>query len=803
MGKVFGSQGHIRNPGYLNDGTVVELNRSATELMRKAADAAKACKVDPEGIIVEFIPPQDTAEVPAKDGAIPTPGRQISMGDEHGLLPTPLEAVAKLSNPSVEDKESLPTAQLPYAYEQWLVNIKGLSNTVGNIYRQALLLADRTLRQDTPSFSLLTETPEMIRTSFAKLKLGGGLSAARISQFRMAIEYYAQFREAKPSVSSEADVPSRQTKIVVSNEVDQRLHAFEQWLENEQQLAEPTARSYRSAIKTSEEYIQENGLSLVLILGGAEQVSKAAHDLLLRDDYLERNIRQNNRYRAALNQYIRFLNSTGAEGALITEDRKEEVDESPEPESPRWAELIAKRFPRGWKPSYLTLQKIRMYWQADFDEEMSEDDEAITRHVMNSCVVYEGTAYAPESVLTEEAREELFTYVDRAFEEGAVKISLSALYNAHTELFSDQCMYDSEMLKAYLLFAGQEHCIVEGDHIVRERGAQFDISQALYDLYMEAGMPISFAEVYKRFPHEDHRSLIDRVKADRRFVYDHMEDGWAFWFAMDLLDLSNSELEAIVQIIEAEIAEKQFMTSSELRSAIEAQMPDLYERFGGFSWIGCRDSIARKLGHRFYFHGAIISRPGREMLAGDVFREYARRHAPLKVDQLWQLCGDMSSTMTIRWESVFEVASRISATDIVPNAWLHFDVEAIDRVLGTFMDEDYLPLSGVTSFTMFPDCGVPWNAYVLEMYVYQFSRRYRLEHTGFAATGLAGVIVRKDSRFQSMDDMVVDLLRRKPELQTKSAALNYLVDHGWQVRKRYDNLDELLARAAKMRKEGQ
>jgi len=115
-------------------------------------------------------------------------------------------------------------------------------------------------------------------------------------------------------------------KEPLSGTKDGRLKQFELWLREKEHLADRTASAYRSAIKVSEEYIEENFLGSSLVLGSVEHAVETQKLLMSIKDYAARNKIQNNRYSAALAQYILFLRSF--DGTIAAKNEKATVPET-------------------------------------------------------------------------------------------------------------------------------------------------------------------------------------------------------------------------------------------------------------------------------------------------------------------------------------------------------------------------------------------------------------------------------------------------------------------------------------------
>ena len=99
----------------------------------------------------------------------------------------------------------------------------------------------------------------------------------------------------------------------------------------------------------------------------------------------------------------------------------------------------------------------------------------------------------------------------------------------------------------------------------------------------------------------------------------------------------------------------------------------------------------------------------------------------------------------------------------------------------------------------FPSCGYPWNIYLLQEYVYRFSKRFKLLFLGFAKESASGVIVKKQLCYPDFESVIVDALS-KTEITVKQDAMNYLCGRGFITDRRYKKVEELLKKAVVLRK---
>ena len=168
-------------------------------------------------------------------------------------------------------------------------------------------------------------------------------------------------------------------------------------------------------------------------------------------------------------------------------------------------------------------------------------------------------------------------------------------------------------------------------------------------------------------------------------------------------------------------------------------------------------------------------------------------HEVLSVDELSALSNEMN--IVIYWDSVLSEMIRVSATELVRKDQIKFDVEAIDEILDGMCPGDYVPLSEINLFLCFPNIGHPWNSYLLESYLFGFSRKFRLLHSSFIKTGVYGAMVRKDADFQDYRALLVDVLSKSNALDSTKDALQYIVDKGYQQRRRYEGIETVIQEA--------
>jgi hypothetical protein len=180
-----------------------------------------------------------------------------------------------------------------------------------------------------------------------------------------------------------------------------------------------------------------------------------------------------------------------------------------------------------------------------------------------------------------------------------------------------------------------------------------------------------------------------------------------------------------------------------------------------------------------------------------VFADFCRNRDSFTLDELNVLANELGST--IYFDSVYSNSLRINRDRFVSKARAQFNVPDTDAALDRFCTGEYISIRNVDAYSLFPNAGFPWNEYLLEHYVAAYSEKYALLHIGFNANACVGAIVKKNTGYENIDDIVVRILADSDILLKKQAALQYLCDEGYIARRMYTNIEELLIRATAQR----
>jgi len=135
---------------------------------------------------------------------------------------------------------------------------------------------------------------------------------------------------------------------------------------------------------------------------------------------------------------------------------------------------------------------------------------------------------------------------------------------------------------------------------------------------------------------------------------------------------------------------------------------------------------------------------------------------------------------------------RLNENEFIRKDKIKFNVDEIDKILHGMFEGEYVPLGEINLFLSFPNIGYQWNNFVLESYLFNFSRKFKLIHTCFGMKETCGAIVRSESAISDYNALITDVLKKAGKIFTEKSALNYLVEKGYQARRSYKDIGIIL-----------
>ena len=627
-------------------------------------------------------------------------------------------------------------------------------------------------------------------------KIGALLDICHVDYENVAI-YYEHKGSKKRTLNSSMPIVTL-AENAKGSECARNESKFYAYLRDNAGMADATCRSYTSAIRSAEKYASERHFEYCRLYGcPAEETLMTATALFEDSEFIEYNVQQHNRFRAAINK---LLECVGCESVKPLKSAKVLVDDnsSKRPENDlvlsRYKELLDKFFQKGFRmDSSLDMKKLRRFYFEQYETELTDEDGLVCQNIKTVAIFHDGKAYLPDSMLSQEKKDKLLQYIDDRFNAGCGAIYYGALFSEFEEIFRGERIYTPEMLKTYLSYINKGKYVLQRSYIAKDSSMQMNPEDEIREYLKESAGPVEVERLTSALSYIPEQKIKFALSRNSDFIWNATGE----YFYEDCVHFSNSELEWISQFIEDGIEDRDFVTGNELVEAIEAHFPDIKELYQRITSVGMRNVIGYKLRDRFSFNGNIVSKYGEELSMAEVYAEYCHKHSRFTIDELNVLKQELGST--IYFDEIYAHSLRISQREFVSLDMAQFDVEATDEAIARICTGQYMSLQEIRDFGTFPYAGYPWNEYLVEVFVANYSQKFRLLHIGYSANVCAGAIVKQASPIQNFNDLLIDVLANSDIALNEDSALEYLRQQGYMARRRYSEIGRILTEAKVVR----
>ena len=570
------------------------------------------------------------------------------------------------------------------------------------------------------------------------------------------------------------------------------VQGFSEWMFS-QNFAPSTIRNYVRTIRQAEKYAKEKALPhQALFVEDRDVCQKTATELLADDSFLAYNRDQHHRFSAAIAKLLEYngIDCAPTQGqkvdAGIAPKAKPIIDTAALP----LKKLLSTKFVHGYRiGSPLDMKKIRRFYEEENGEPFKGTDDEIERLILACGIQHKDKVYDPDAMLPKQLREKLFSTIRDSFAQGKRAVYYEALFRVFSEEFLDYHIYDAEMLKTYLAFYNNGKFYMSSKYISKDAITDVDPSEEVRSYLIAEGRPVESSEICETLSHIPQKKIMQILGSSSEYV----NNGKSFYFHVNVVHLTDEDLENIARLISDTIDDRSFVTGNELMEIVSVRYPHIVESNPLLSTLGMRDTLKHYLKDKFSFRGNIISDPGHPISMADVFGNYARTHASFSMEELKNLASEMNSG--VYFDDVYNNSIRISKEQFVYREFEHFRIDDTDKAIGLFCTGDYLAINKINEFSTFPDAGYPWTPFLLEQFVYSYSKQFTLLHAGFNRDCCVGAIVRKDSGIQTFDELLVTALANSDTPIIREKALSFFVNEGYLARRNYSNIEDVLIRA--------
>ena len=477
--------------------------------------------------------------------------------------------------------------------------------------------------------------------------------------------------------------------------------------------------------------------------------------------------------------------------------KPEEKEQLPLPtEAPLYSSILSDKFVRGFRlGSGLDMKKFKRYYEEKTGSAIETSDSEIEAIITRCGIMYDDKIFVPSAMLPPELREELFAFIRDSLNAGKPALYYEAIFREFSERFLDHYIYSVEMLKSYISFYNNGEFFLSGQYVSKDGAVEANPYDEVKEYLIAAGVPVESDKICLDLSHIPERKIMQILGSNAEFVNNGVlvNNGANSYFHVDVIQFSEEDLNAIRALIADTIRQREFISGTELVDTMRVKLPHITDNNAQVSSLGLRDAIKFHLRDYFSFAGNVISSKNKQISMADVFSSYAKNNPEFTIAELAKLAEEMNSS--IYFDSVYENAIRVDAKRFISKAMAHFKIEETDAVIDRFCQTDFVSLQDITAFSFFPDAGYPWNTHLLESYVYAFSKKYRLLHSGFNRGSSVGAVVKRASGIVSFDELLSQALAGSDTRLSKEDALSFFVNRGFLARRNYSNIEAVLLQA--------
>lgn len=433
--------------------------------------------------------------------------------------------------------------------------------------------------------------------------------------------------------------------------------------------------------------------------------------------------------------------------------------------------------------------RFKRYFNTEFGIEITDSDEKLDTVLQEVGTVRDGRVFPKQDKEQSNLVEEIINEIVDTLNAGASAVYIDAVYDKYKQRLAKSLqIYHVDALTDLLIDNANGRYTQKYSYLVAGRN-NADVEGDVMRVMKASHRPLNYEEIHRKLWFIPYDKMKHALVVDKSIVNVAQET----YFYAPNLPINADEIKILINLIQMELEYRSYITDVELMELIQTKLPGVAVNTETFTTYGLRDCLGYILRNQFSFNGPIISAIDKELSMGDVYAEYARQHEKLTLDEIKNLSKEMNTV--IYWDSIMSEQVRISEKEFVRRDLVKFDKEAIDSVLDGLCTGDYMPIKDITLFLYFPSVGFQWNSYVLESYLYNMSRKFKLLHASFVQTGVFGAMVRVESNIDEYADLITDVLAKSNALKNTKSALQYIVDNGYQQRLRLTGIEQMVWKA--------
>lgn len=586
--------------------------------------------------------------------------------------------------------------------------------------------------------------------------------------------------------------------------------AFYNWL-LKSELSEKSCIMYSQSLNFSSNFgIYKNIVNKRIYEMSNYEFNNFFNTVLLNSEFQELNRKNHNMYSCALKKYLNFLES-GFNDSDSSEEKNaisisivetpivnelklsnslsdSNLDNNPldKKELSEYGILLNEFFKDGFLfNNPLQKMKFKRLYSESFNKEFTDSDIDYLNSLTNVGFIYDNKIY-PFSIIPTNLQQTIKNYIY-----SNLGLKTNAIYYTNLfEYFQDSLnpLFDPSMLKEYCIkvFNNDFQCL---ENFITLANKTVDIKQDLINLFLNVDRPLTKDEIYKNMPNIS-TDVIDNLLSQKDFILNYRGKSY---FYKDVFKIEEDELTQIKNFISETIYDQGYISGSELYNYLIKELPEIIDYNPEITELGIRNAIKAYLENDFCFRGDVISDLDNTVNVKTLYSDFCKQYEKFTIDDLKSFRDSIHKNY-IDYNVVFEYSVRINEKDFIRKDLINFDIYNIDKALSKYCKNEYTSFCDIVNFNEFPSTYYPWNNYLLESYLFDSSEKYQLIHATFNDEIPVGGIVNRQSKIETLDDLIIQIIKDK-KLYDREKAFTYLLENCYILTRKIKNIDILIGKA--------
>ena len=457
--------------------------------------------------------------------------------------------------------------------------------------------------------------------------------------------------------------------------------------------------------------------------------------------------------------------------------------------------VLRSYFSRGFRlNSTIEERRFKQFYEKQYSSEFPATLQ-LSMMIPMLGIQHENKVYLPEFMLAADVRDKIQLYIVSHFESSDY-IYYDAILDKFSEDIVDSQIFDKETLKAYLQYYDVYGWSYGTFYISKTNSVSVNQDQDIIDFVRMQGGIVTENEILNAFHYMPKDYVVRCVVRNNRTL---ISCGRGYRFHIDNYRINDIEKNGIREIIQLSIQSAGYLTTSELARSVQIKYPSVLSDNTEYGIIGFRNVISNLYEGEFSFYNNLISSMHSRLDTNQVFEDFCKSKATFTTEEVNQLADDLGTL--INFDAISRYCVRVSESKFVSKDNIVFDVTATDAAIANYCSGEYVTILDINTFVAFPYCSYRWNNYLLESFVAQYSKQFKLMHSRYNKDNTIGAIVKRTSAFSDYDEILIDAVVNSKVPLNENDVLDYLQEKGYIARRRSDFLSKisLLDKAAIIR----